>query len=86
MTQKVKLFTHEGCQAFNLPPEYNFDCNEVYIRQDTKTGDIILSKNPHNPHTTPKELSSWDDYFKLVDSINSDELDDFMSDRDKYSK
>ena len=38
-----------------LPIEYRFDCNEVYIRRDPNTGDILLSRHP----------DSWDAFFAL---------------------
>lgn len=57
-------------QAVRLPSIYRFDCDEIYIRKDPETGDIILSRKP----------GSWDDFFKLMDSIKIPE--DFMDDRD----
>jgi len=44
---------------------------EVFIRKEPVTGDIILSRKPE----------SWDDYFKLMETIEVPE--DFMADRDK---
>lgn len=70
MTQVAKLFMNGRSQAVRLPASYRFDCDEVYIRKDPETGDVILSKKP----------GSWDDYFKLVDS--SDIPQDFMAERD----
>ena len=57
-------------QAVRLPVNYRFDCKEVYIRKDPETGDVIISKKP----------GSWDDYFKLMDTI--DVPNDFMAERD----
>jgi len=53
-----------------LPAKYRFDCDEVYIRKDPETNDIILSRKP----------GSWDDFFELMDSIEVPA--DFMADRD----
>jgi len=57
-------------QAVRLPAIYRFDCDEIYIRKDLETGDIILSRKP----------GSWDDFFKLIDSVKVPK--DFMDDRD----
>jgi antitoxin VapB len=69
MRQVAKLFMNGRSQAVRLPATLRFDCNEVYIRQDTETGDVILSKKP----------GSWDDFFKLADSASIPA--DFMADR-----
>jgi len=70
MRQTAKLFMNGRSQAVRLPAIYRFDCDEIYIRKDLETGDIILSRKP----------GSWDDFFKLMDSIKIPE--DFMDDRD----
>jgi len=57
-------------QAVRLPVNYRFDCDEVYIRKDPETGDVIISKKP----------GSWYDFFKMMDSVDVPE--DFMADRD----
>jgi len=57
-------------QAVRLPSIYRFDCDEIYIRKDPESGDIILSRKP----------GSWDEFFKLMDSIKVPK--DFMDDRD----
>ncbi|MBT5466705.1 MAG: antitoxin [Candidatus Marinimicrobia bacterium] len=66
----AKLFMNGRSQAVRLPANYRFDCDEVYIRKDPETGDVIISRKPE----------SWDDYFKLMDAI--DVPDDFMDERD----
>lgn len=70
MRQTAKLFRNGRSQAVRLPAAYRFDCEEVFIRKDDATGDVILSRRP----------GSWDEYFKLVDSLDVPE--DFMTDRD----
>lgn len=70
MRQTAKLFMNGRSQAVRLPSIYRFDCDEIYIRKDLETGDIILSRKP----------GSWDEFFKLMDSIKIPE--DFMDDRD----
>jgi antitoxin VapB len=57
-------------QAVRLPANYRFDCEEVYIRRDPESGDVIISRKP----------GSWEDFFELIDSIEVPE--DFMSERD----
>jgi len=66
----AKLFMNGRSQAVRLPVNFRFDCEEVYIRKDPETGDVIISRKPE----------SWDDFFELTKSLNIPE--DFMSDRD----
>ena len=46
MLQVAKLFINGRSQAVRLPAAFRFDCQEVFIRQDADTGDVILSKKP----------------------------------------
>ena len=50
---KAKLFSNGGSQAVRLPAEFRFEGDDVDVRRDPLTGDVILSK--------PR--ASWDDYF-----------------------
>ena len=50
-----------------LPSAYRFDCDEVFIRKDPATGDVILSRKP----------GSWEDFFKLVETLGVPK--DFMA-------
>ena len=70
MKHTAKLFMNGRSQAVRLPVNYRFDCDEVYIRKDPETGDVILSKKP----------GSWDDFFKMMENIEISE--DFMLERD----
>lgn len=70
MRQVAKLFMNGRSQAVRLPSSFRFDCDEVYIRKDPETGDIILSRKP----------GTWDDFFKLAN--DADVPADFMADRD----
>ena len=70
MPQTAKLFMNGRSQAVRLPIEHRFEGNEVYIRKDPQTGDVILSRKPGN----------WSDFFKLVKT--SAVPIDFMADRD----
>ncbi len=42
----AKLFTNGGSQAVRLPAEFRFEGDEVYIRRDPRTGNVILSMRP----------------------------------------
>ena len=70
MRRSAKLFMNGRSQAVRLPVDYRFDCDEVYIRKDPETGDVVISRKP----------GSWDDFFKLMETIDVPE--DFMADRD----
>ena len=70
MKHTAKLFMNGRSQAVRLPVNYRFDCDEVYIRRDPETGDVIISKKP----------GSWDDFFKMMQEIERPE--DFMVERD----
>lgn len=71
-SKTAKLFINGGSQAVRLPAEFRFDgADDVYIRRDAVTGDVILSARGSKP--------TWDDFFALRDS--SDVPADFMADR-----
>jgi antitoxin VapB len=68
MTYKTaKLFTNGGSQAVRLPAEFRFEGDEVYIRRDSRTGNVILSARP--------ELS-WVEFMALRHQLG--ELPDTM--------
>ena len=71
MRATAKLFKNGRSQAVRLPAEFRFEGNEVFIRRDEATGDVILSKRPAN----------WDDFFALLDEQAADP--DFLKDRDQ---
>jgi len=66
----AKLFMIGRSQAVRLPDNFRFDCEEVYIRKDPETSDVIIFRKP----------GSWDDFFTLMKAIDVPE--DFMSQRD----
>ncbi len=70
MQHTAKLFMNGRSQAVRLPVNYRFDCDEVFIRKDPETGDVVISRKP----------GSWDGFFELTDNL--DVPDDFMSERD----
>ncbi|HRB16889.1 MAG: AbrB family transcriptional regulator [Nitrospirota bacterium] len=67
----AKLFFSGRSQAVRLPLPYRIEGDEVYIRRDAATGDIILSRVPKD---------SWKEFCALVDRV--DLPDDFLLDRD----
>ncbi len=48
MTQVAKLFKNGRSQAVRLPAAFRFDAEEVFIRRDETTGDVILSARPNS--------------------------------------
>jgi antitoxin VapB len=72
MSQKTaKLFSNGRSQAVRLPAAFRFDGDEVYIRRDDETGDVILSSMPQ----------SWDEFFALR-AAAAREAADFLVDRE----
>lgn len=69
MSQSAKIFINGRSQAVRLPAAYRFNCTEVFIRKDPKTGDVILSRKP----------GTWDDFFDLLKTVEIPE--DFMGER-----
>ena len=57
---KAKLFTIGGSQAVRLPAEFRFEGDEVEIRRDSVTGDVVLSK----------PIVSRDEYFDWVRTLD----------------
>jgi len=69
MPRTAKLFFNSRSQEVRLPADFRFEGNEVFIRQDEITGDVVLSRRPE----------SWDSFFELRQEANV--LDEFMADR-----
>ena len=69
MPRTAKLFQNGRSQAVRLPSDFRFEGNEVFIRKDPATGDVILSRRPE----------SWESFFKLRQEVNVPA--EFMSDR-----
>jgi antitoxin VapB len=68
---KAKVFYSGRSQAVRIPAEFRFSTDEVYIRRDPQTGDLILSESPQK---------TWKEIFKALDDAKFP--DDFMEDRD----
>lgn len=65
--ETAKLFLNGRSQAVRLPLPFRFEGEEVYIRRDQQTGDVILSQKP----------AGWQGFLeavKLADAPN-----DFLS-------
>ena len=71
MSQVAKLFTNGRSQAVRLPAAFRFDGQEVFIRQDPETGDVILSRKPPD----------WDDFFSALK--DADAPDDFLDEKER---
>lgn len=67
VSQTAKLFNNGRSQAVRLPAVFRFDTKEVFIRQDPKTGDVILSRKP----------PTWDGFFAALQAADIPE--DFLS-------
>ena len=66
----AKLFPNGRSQAVRLPASFRFEGDEVYIRRDADTGEVILSSVP----------SSWDSFFALRGG-GLKEAADFLAER-----
>ncbi len=73
--QTAKLFKNGRSQAVRLPAEFRFEGDEVVIRRDPLTGDVILSQRN-------KKFEEW---LKLRDQLIAEapqEFEDFSIPRD----
>lgn len=52
----AKLFFNGRSQAVRLPMEFRFAADEVFIRRDASTGDVILSTHPGGDWRAFKQL------------------------------
>ena len=68
MHQTAKVFFTGRSQAVRLPLEFRFDVAEVFIRHDSITGDVVLSRKP----------TDWQGLLDVV-ALNKDE--DFVVER-----
>ncbi|MBI6856096.1 AbrB/MazE/SpoVT family DNA-binding domain-containing protein [Pseudomonas cichorii] len=72
MSQTAKVFLNGRSQAVRLPASFRFDSNEVFIRRDPLTGDVILSSKPE----------SWEGFLSLVQ--DTEVPDDFLGGDERY--
>ncbi len=66
---KARVFMTGRSQAVRIPAEFRFDADEVFVRRDAQTGDLILSQSS----------SSWDEIFAAIDAAEFPA--DFMAER-----
>ncbi len=73
MSQLVKgrVFMSGRSQHVRIPAEYRFTSDEVYIRRDPQTGDLILSQAPAN----------WEEVYAALDAAEFPQ--DFLADRNQ---
>ncbi|WP_077001956.1 antitoxin [Variovorax sp. KK3] len=76
-SRTARLFTNGGSQAVRLPAEFRFDGEEVYIRRDARSGEVVLS---------PKTRKSWANFVVLREQmraeLTAEGLDSLMRDRE----
>lgn len=67
LEKSTKLFMNGRSQAVRLPASFRFDCEEVKIRRNPISGDVVISPL----HKT------WDSFLQLASttSVPSDFLD-----------
>jgi antitoxin VapB len=68
-TAKARVFMSGRSQAVRIPAEFRFRVEEVYVRRDPQTGDLILSQAP----------ATWNEIFAALDEAQFPA--EFMSDR-----
>jgi antitoxin VapB len=68
----ARLFNNGGSQAVRLPAEFRFDGDEVFVRRDERTGDLILSRK--------SGWSTWKEYLENRDARGTIPAE-FMRDR-----
>ena len=68
---KARVFKNGRSQAVRIPLEFRFTTDEVYIRKDPDTGDVILSQRARN----------WEEIFAALDAAGVP--DDFLVDREQ---
>lgn len=73
MQRTAKLFMNGRSQAVRLPSEFRFEGDEVNIRKDPETGDVVLSR----------KQKDWDEFFKLRDELTERERNLFEIPRDR---
>ncbi len=73
MKQMAKVFSVDADQAVCLPLGCEFDAQEVFIRKDPATGDVVLSRRP----------SDWLGFLEAVKNLDVPE--DFLITEQRFS-
>ena len=71
MPDIAKVFINGRSQAVRLPAAYRFNTQEVFVRRDLDTGDVILSRKP----------ATWDDFFATLKDVKVPA--DFLTETDR---
>lgn len=71
MYEKAQLYVEGKRQIVRLPEGYRLDGNEIYVRKDERSGDLILSRRP----------LSWEEFF--AEDVRDIVPEDFMSAEDR---
>lgn len=74
MARTAKLFMNGRSQAVRLPAEFRFEGDEVEIRRDETTGDVILSGRDAS---RAARRESWEKFFEMLKEVEVP--DDFLS-------
>ncbi|HEY7304692.1 MAG TPA: AbrB/MazE/SpoVT family DNA-binding domain-containing protein [Bryobacteraceae bacterium] len=69
----ARIFNNGGSQAVRLPAEFRFEGDEVFVRRDERSGDVILSKKAG--------WGTWAEYLQLRDASEDAVPDEFMANR-----
>ena len=75
MSQTAKIFMNGRSQAVRLPAEFRFDADEVSIRKDPRTGDVILSEKS-------AKQKNWEKFLELRKKTKVP--DDFLSPEERH--
>jgi antitoxin VapB len=66
---KARVFMSGRSQHVTIPAEYRFSADEVFVRRDPASGDLILSQSP----------GGWNEFFAALDADPFPE--NFLADR-----
>lgn len=66
---KARVFMSGRSQHVTIPAEYRFSADEVFVRRDPASGDLILSQSP----------GGWHELFAALDADPFP--DDYLADR-----
>ena len=72
----AKLFKNGRSQAVRLPADFRFEGDEVEIRRDEHTGDVILTSKL-------SKTGSWDAFVEAVRAVRSEDIPDDFFERDQ---
>jgi antitoxin VapB len=71
----AKLFKNGRSQAVRLPKEFRFEGDEVVIRRNPSTGEVVLSSKAE------LQKKSWQELFAAWDALGSSKEDELERDR-----